>query len=92
MNMIHGFTPSLTQNIDHLMYADDFVLITKAVRLVARNIKFCLSIFYKLTGQKSRSKTVISLQVSFQNGLILSLLGVLVEPWTLTLPLILLLT
>lgn len=52
-NLIHGFETRLTNNFNHLMYADDLVLISQATRKTARNIKLCLSIYALLNGQHS---------------------------------------
>lgn len=49
--MIPGFNPNLRHNFNHLMYADDLILISHDSRKVARNIKLCFSIFENLTSQ-----------------------------------------
>lgn len=51
LDMILGFNPVLPHNFNHLMYADDLVLITKASRDVARNVRVCLPIYSKVTSQ-----------------------------------------
>lgn len=45
IGMLPGFDNRLSQNFNHLMHADDLILVSKASRIVARNIKFCLSIY-----------------------------------------------
>ncbi|XP_039136968.1 uncharacterized protein LOC120274488 [Dioscorea cayenensis subsp. rotundata] len=50
-NFIPGFDCNLRLNFNHLLFADDLILITKATRSVARNINLCLSIYSQLTGQ-----------------------------------------
>ena len=52
IGMIPGFDNRLQHNFNHLMYADDLLLITKASRTVARNIRFTFSLYSNLTGQK----------------------------------------
>lgn len=49
--MIPSFYSNLCHNFNHLMYADDLILITRASRLANRNLKLCLSISSRLTGQ-----------------------------------------
>ena len=59
-NMVLGFDIRLLNNFNHLMYADDLILITEASRLAAKNIKFCVSIYSQLTSQNpNTSKSVI---------------------------------
>lgn len=50
-NRIPGFNHHLRCNFNHLMYADDLVLITHATRAAAKNINLCLSTYSSLTGQ-----------------------------------------
>lgn len=50
--MIKGFDTILSLNFNHLMYADDLLLVTKSNRKVAQNCKLCLSIYSRLTGRK----------------------------------------
>lgn len=70
MNMIPGCSLGLTHNFNHLLYADDLVLITKASRSVARNIKFCLNIYSNLTGQKpNHTKSAIFFPKWFNSNL-----------------------
>lgn len=60
LDMILGFDTRLSHNFNHLMYVGDLVLITKASRSVARNVKLCLSIYSDLTGQNpNRNKSTI---------------------------------
>lgn len=60
LNMIPGFHNNLPRNFNHLMYADDLILITHASRSATRNVNFCLSIYGNLTGQcPSYSKSQI---------------------------------
>lgn len=54
-NMIPGFSCGLRQNFNHLMYADDLILVTIASRKVARFVKLCLQIYGQLTGQVANS-------------------------------------
>lgn len=51
-NSILGFNPSLKYNFNHIMYADDLILITLASRRATHNINLCLSIYSNLTGQR----------------------------------------
>lgn len=51
LDIIPCFNPTLPHNFNHLMYGDDLVLITKAPRDVARNVRVCLSIYSKITSQ-----------------------------------------
>ncbi|XP_039138794.1 uncharacterized protein LOC120276131 [Dioscorea cayenensis subsp. rotundata] len=53
LSMIPGFNPDLNYNFNHLMYADDLILITHASRKTARNINLCLSMYERITGQKA---------------------------------------
>lgn len=47
------FNPSLRTNFNHLMYADDLILITQATRKYDRNINLCFSIYEWLTSQRA---------------------------------------
>lgn len=47
---IPGFSSSLRYNFNHLMYADDLILITTASRKSARNIKLCLDFYHHISG------------------------------------------
>lgn len=49
---IPGFNSNLKHNFNHLMYADDLILITHASRSAARNIVQCLNFYYLLSGQR----------------------------------------
>lgn len=53
IDMVLSFNSNLSKNFNHLMYADDLILITKANRKTARNWKLCLDIFAHLSGQVS---------------------------------------
>lgn len=50
--MIHGFNANLPKNFNHLMFADDLILVTKASRHKARYCLICLNLYENLTGQK----------------------------------------
>lgn len=50
--MVPGYNVNLSHNFNHLMFADDLILVTNASRLSARNIRLCLNIYQHLTGQK----------------------------------------
>lgn len=50
-DQIPGFNRNINSNFNHCMYADDLVLITRATRFAARNIKLCLNFYGHLTGQ-----------------------------------------
>lgn len=51
INFILGFNSNLSCNFNHLIYAYDLILVTKASRQTARNIKVCFHIYKNLTGQ-----------------------------------------
>ncbi|XP_039135720.1 uncharacterized protein LOC120273142 [Dioscorea cayenensis subsp. rotundata] len=51
INFIPGFDVRLTRNINHLMFADDLLIISKASRQSARNILFCLNLYASISGQ-----------------------------------------
>ena len=53
LNMVPGFDHRLTSNLNHLMFADDLIIITRASRRAARNCRLCLDIYKKLTVQQS---------------------------------------
>lgn len=60
LDIIPGFNHRLTHNFNHIMYADDFILVTKASRSMAHNINTCLSINFNLIRQKSNnSKSIV---------------------------------
>ncbi|XP_039119935.1 uncharacterized protein LOC120256290 [Dioscorea cayenensis subsp. rotundata] len=50
--MIPGFNPNLNHNFNHLMFADDLILVTQASRRAARGINQCLNVYGFLTGQR----------------------------------------
>lgn len=49
--IIPGFNSNINFNFNHLIYADDFILVTKTSRFVARNIKLCINIYTNFIGQ-----------------------------------------
>lgn len=51
LNLVPGFDPLIMRNFNHLMFADDLLLITNASRKRAKNCLFYLKIFKDLTGQ-----------------------------------------
>lgn len=51
IGLIPGFSTYLTNNFNHLMYADDLILVSTASRKSARNICLCLNIYTHLSGQ-----------------------------------------
>ncbi|XP_039142228.1 uncharacterized protein LOC120279366 [Dioscorea cayenensis subsp. rotundata] len=62
LGLIPGYSNLLTHNFNHLMYADDLILITTASRKVARNIVTCLNLYAQLSGQvpnKSKSEVFL---------------------------------
>lgn len=52
LDIIPGFNNNLRYNFNHLMYADDLIIVTTTTRKSARNINLCLNIYHQLTGQK----------------------------------------
>lgn len=50
--MVPGYNENLARNFNHLMFADNLILVTRASRQSARNIKLFLNIYQNLTGQK----------------------------------------
>ncbi|XP_039123400.1 uncharacterized protein LOC120260021 [Dioscorea cayenensis subsp. rotundata] len=50
-NLLSSFDPNLPRNINHLMFADDLILVTKASRRSARNMLFCLNLYASISGQ-----------------------------------------
>lgn len=60
--MFPGFNSDLHYNFNHLMYADDLIIILHATRSAARFIKLCLSIYGQLTGQFAN---VLKFEVTF---------------------------
>ncbi|XP_039118053.1 uncharacterized protein LOC120253920 [Dioscorea cayenensis subsp. rotundata] len=76
LDMIHGFNQNLSKNFNHLLFADDLILITKATRRNARNCLLCLNVYQNLTGQKQNlSKSALyvrSWQMLYQKSLALN--------------------
>ncbi|XP_039130816.1 uncharacterized protein LOC120267185 [Dioscorea cayenensis subsp. rotundata] len=55
-----GFDMRLRSNFNHLMFADDLVIITQMSRKAARSIKICLDFYGKISGQVANvSKSAI---------------------------------
>lgn len=52
MNFNPGFSKELNYDFNYLMYADDLILMTSAIRKAAKNINLCLDIYSSLTVQK----------------------------------------
>lgn len=50
-DFIPGFDSWLDRKFNHLMFADDLILVTRASKQVARNCNLCIDIYSKLTGQ-----------------------------------------
>ena len=48
LNMVPGFDHRLNRNLNHLMFADDLIIITRASRRDARNCSLCLDIYKRL--------------------------------------------
>ncbi|XP_039113810.1 uncharacterized protein LOC120249385 [Dioscorea cayenensis subsp. rotundata] len=80
LNFLPGFDSSLTRNFNHLMFADDLILITKASRQAARNTLFCINMYSNITGQMPNlSKSAIYLPSWFNKRVsksIASILGI----------------
>ncbi|XP_039129019.1 uncharacterized protein LOC120265197 [Dioscorea cayenensis subsp. rotundata] len=77
-NMIPGFNLDLNRNFNHLMYADDLILVTHATRKTARNINLCFSIYDRLTSQRAnKSKSDIYFPSRFNHRLRLSICRIL---------------
>lgn len=51
LNFLSGFDSNLPRNINHLMFADDLILISRASRQSARNLLFCLNLYASISGQ-----------------------------------------
>lgn len=51
-NLIPGFSGNLNHNFNHLMYADDLILVTTATRQATRNINYYLAKYTYLTSQR----------------------------------------
>ena len=78
IDMIPGFDKNLHYNFNHLMYADDLILISHATRRIARNIKFCLAIYAAMTGQYfNSSKSAIYFPEWFNRRVALSIKNIL---------------
>lgn len=76
--MIPGFNPNLRRNFNHLMYADDQILVTQDSRKSACNIRFCFNICECLTGQKANSnKSAIYFPTRFNKSLLKSTYNIL---------------
>lgn len=56
LNLVPGFNSALPRNFNHLMFADDLLLVTRATRAVARNCMLCLNLFHNISGQKTNLK------------------------------------
>ncbi|XP_039146767.1 uncharacterized protein LOC120284004 [Dioscorea cayenensis subsp. rotundata] len=81
LGMIPGFDARLSYNFNHLMYADDLVIVTRASRFAARNIKLCLDFYASLTGQKANaSKSSIYLPSWFNSRVARSIKDILCFP------------
>lgn len=60
INMIPGFDLNLHSNFNHLMYADDLILVTQGSEKIARNIYLCFSIYDKPFWQRvNHTKSVV---------------------------------
>ena len=60
LGMFPDFDTKLTNNFNHLMYAENLILISKASKPVAKNIKLCVSIYFKFISKNpNNSKSVI---------------------------------
>lgn len=78
IDLIPDWCSTLTRNFNHLMYADDLIIITHATRRVARNVKLCLSIYSSLNGQTPNlSKSNIYLPHWFNKRVASSLKSIL---------------
>lgn len=81
MNMIPGFDCNLRSNFNHLLFADDLILITRATRSVARNIIVCLAVYSRLTGQCANlSKSQVFLPSWFNSRVASSICSILDLP------------
>lgn len=67
LDLILGFSGSLNHNFDHLMYADDLILVTTASRKSARNICFYLNLYAQLSGQKPNQNKLEVFFISWFN-------------------------
>lgn len=78
INLIPGFNCNLRSNFNHLMFADNFVLITSITRSAARNINFCLKIYSRLTSQyPNHSKSQIFLPSWFNKRVTTNICSIL---------------
>lgn len=59
IHMIPSFNHALRNNFNHLMYADNLILITQATRKSARNINLCFNIYKRLAGQCANKISLI---------------------------------
>lgn len=56
LNLVPGCNNNLPRNYNHLIFADDLLLVTFASRKNAHNILLYLNLFYSLSGQKVNLK------------------------------------
>lgn len=76
--MIPGFDNNFSMNFDHLMFADDLILITKASWSAAHYINLCLSIYSRLTSQHpNHSKSQIFIPSWFNRRVAISICSIL---------------
>lgn len=52
LNLVLGFDHRLSKNFNHLMLADNLILVTMASTSAAQNCTLCLDIYHKITGHK----------------------------------------
>lgn len=50
-NFLYGFDDTLSRNVNHLMLANDLILIKKASCQSARNVIFCLNLYANISRQ-----------------------------------------
>lgn len=67
LNMILGFELRLSLNFNHLIYADDLLLVTKCNRKVAWNYNLCISIYSRLTNQQPNFTKLVVYFLSWLN-------------------------
>lgn len=65
--MILGFELRLSLNFNHLIYADDLLLVTKCNRKVAWNYNLCISIYSRLTNQQPNFTKLVVYFLSWLN-------------------------
>ena len=53
--MIPRFDIMLLNKFNHLMFADDLILISNANRSITHNVNTCFSIYFQLSGQRPNS-------------------------------------